>query len=141
MALIDSETLKRKIMLLPYFLGCKYNRRKMNGGDFYAGFLNGLYATTTLIGLEPEAAGSWIPIKMREATREEKEKFNCEFAYDCPIPEDSDIVLITDSDGNVTTDIFYNDVDGACFESQCDYDDVVAWMPLPDPYQKGDADE
>jgi hypothetical protein len=42
--------------------------------------------------------------------------------------------LITDKWGNVETDTFYRD-DGCYFEDNCGEDDVVAWMPLPEPYK------
>ena len=84
----------------------------------------------------------WIPIKTRPLTEDEKEYYNdlgydesIEFMYDCSMPDDGQTVLITDRCGNVETDTFFKD-DGCYFESNCDADDVLAWMPLPTPYKE-----
>lgn len=83
----------------------------------------------------------WIPIKFREATEEEKEicreLYECEMekAYDCPLPDHGEDVLITTAYGDVKIDTFYND-EGSYFENYCDDDEVIAWQPLPKPYKK-----
>ena len=78
----------------------------------------------------------WIPIKTRPLTEKEKEYFvtDAEFVYECDLPNDGQVILITDKWGNVETDTFYRD-DGCYFEDNSDEDDVVAWMPLPKPYE------
>jgi hypothetical protein len=89
-------------------------------------------------------ANKWIPTKTRPLTKEEKEHYadlgysedSIDFMYDCPLPHDAEEVLVTTKQGYVTTDTFYKD-DGCYFETYCDVDDVVAWMPLPEPYKKG----
>lgn len=53
--------------------------------------------------------------------------------YDCQLPDDGQTVLVTDRLGFVSEDTFYND-DGCYFESNCDMNDIKAWMPLPSPY-------
>ena len=80
----------------------------------------------------------WIPIKIRELTYEEKEEYypECEFMYDYQLPDDGEEVLVTTISGLVTLDTFYRD-DGCYFETYCDAGDVVAWMPLPEPYKNG----
>ena len=85
----------------------------------------------------------WIPIKTRPLTEEEKEHFisigwsedSLEFIYNCPLPDDGQEVLITDSMGNVELDTFYSD-DGCYFENNCDADEVIAWRELPQPYKE-----
>ncbi len=88
-----------------------------------------------------EKPQKWIPIKTRPLTEKEKEYFfaDVEVIYDCELPDDGQTVLITDKWGNVETDTFYRD-DGCYFEDNCDEDDVVAWMPLPESY-KAESEE
>ena len=84
--------------------------------------------------------GEWIPIKIRKLTEEEKEEYpDSTFMYDCPLPEDGEEVYITTFSGNTTLDTFYRD-DGCYFENYCDAEDVIAWMPKPEPYKKGCAE-
>lgn len=91
-----------------------------------------------------EAAPEWIPIKMRPGTDEEYEEFSqygdCpreDFrVFECPLPDDDQEVLVTTRWGAVCTDIWYRDVDCCYFEDYSDDDDVIAWMPLPEPYKK-----
>ena len=83
----------------------------------------------------------WIPIKTRPLTEDEKAHYkdlgydeSIESMYDCSLPDDGQTVLITDRSGNVEVDTFFKD-DGCYFECNCDADDVIAWMPLPEPYK------
>lgn len=80
----------------------------------------------------------WIPIKTRPMTEEEKEEIEIEYAYmyDCLLPDDGQDVLITDRWGNVEVDTFCDDYYGCYFETNCDDDEVIAWMPLPEPMKK-----
>lgn len=79
----------------------------------------------------------WIPIKTRPMTEEEKEEIGHEYAfmYDCPLPDDGQEVLITDCYGNVEIDTFCRDHEGFYFEDNCDDGEVIAWIPLPQPYK------
>ena len=93
---------------------------------------------------------TWIPIKTRELTEEEKHKLYDAYdinideldpreswTYDCPLPNDGDEVLVTTNLWeNVTITTFYADEDGVYFEDYEDRDDLLAWMPLPEPYKK-----
>lgn len=82
----------------------------------------------------------WIPIKIRELAEEEKEEYpDIDYMYDCQLPDDGEEVLVTTISGLVTLDTFYRD-DGCYFECYYDEGDVVAWMPLPRPYAKGDTE-
>ena len=83
----------------------------------------------------------WIPIKTRPLTEDEKARYkdlgydeSIEFMYDCSLPDDGETILITDKWGNVDTDTFYRD-DGCYFEDYNGEHDVIAWMPLPEPYK------
>lgn len=86
---------------------------------------------------------SWIPIKTRPMTDEEKEEIGHEYAYmyDCPLPDDGQDVLITDRYGNVEIDTFCSDYEGVYFENNCDDDEVTAWQPLPEKYEEGSEKE
>lgn len=103
--------------------------------------------------------GEWIPIKYRPLTEEERIAFAehygvecCDtleekaevlkeaLAFDCPMPEDRQSILISTSWG-VVEDVADNDIDGEGFicsglEINGDWDGVDAWMPLPKPYRK-----
>ena len=83
---------------------------------------------------------SWISIKTRPLTEEEKEEYpEATFMYDCPMPDDGEEVLITTQRGYVYIDTFINDgYFGWYFENFCDDGDVVAWAPMPKPYKGGD---
>ena len=87
-----------------------------------------------------EYNGGWIPVKTRPMTDEEKEYYS-EYhfegngmIYECSLPDDGQEVLITSKYGTVDKTTFYTDY-GNYFENYEDYDDVIAWQPLPEPYQ------
>jgi hypothetical protein len=86
---------------------------------------------------------SWIPIKTRPLTEEEKEEYpEATFMYDCPMPDDGEEVLIKTQHGYIYIDIFISDGCGGggwYYEEFCDDDDgeVVAWAPKPKPYKEG----
>ena len=100
--------------------------------------LEALHMAIKALEQEPK----WIPIKTRPMTEEEKEHYRelgwddafLDTIYDCNLPEDGQMVLITTKYGEVRTDTFCGDVEGASFETYSDVDDVLAWMPLPEPY-------
>lgn len=83
----------------------------------------------------------WIPVKIRLLTEEEKEEIGYEYdyIYDCPLPDNYQDVLITTPYG-VQTTTFYTDY-GCYFESYEDEGDVIAWMPLPEPYKAESEDK
>lgn len=91
--------------------------------------------------LEDKTQGEWIPIKTRELTEEEKEEYpDCEFAYDCKLPDDGEEVLVTSRCGYVALYTFCID-EGCYFENYCDDGDVIAWQHLPKPYKEEGAEE
>lgn len=88
-----------------------------------------------------EYNNGWIPVKTRPMTEEEKEYYS-EFhfegngiIYECPLPDDGQEVLITSKFGSVEKTTFYTDC-GNYFENYEDYDEVIAWMPLPESYKE-----
>ena len=90
-----------------------------------------------------EYNGGWIPVKTRQMTEEEKEYYS-EYLfegngliYECPLPDDGQEVLITSKYGSVDKTTFYTDC-GNYFENYEDYDEVIAWQPLPEPFKERD---
>lgn len=95
--------------------------------------------------------GEWIPVTYRPLTAKERiafaEHYGVEYcdtseekAFDCPMPEDGQHILLSRSWG-VDIDVADNDVDGEgciCYglEGNGDWDGVYAWMPMPEPYKK-----
>ena len=100
-----------------------------------------------------ERIGKWIPVKDRPMTTEERVEFAeyygieyCdtidEKVFDCPMPEDGQEILVSTRWG-VHTDVADNDIDGEGFishglEENGDWEGVLAWMPVPEPYKEGD---
>lgn len=76
-------------------------------------------------------------------TEEEKEYYSEYYfegnglIYECPLPEDGQEVLITSKYGSVDKTTFYTDC-GYYFENYEDYDEVIAWQPLPEPFKERD---
>lgn len=91
----------------------------------------------------------WIPITFRPMDEEEYEDFKKEFGelpieerkmFSCPMPEDDQEILICNSWGRVSQDRCVMDECGYGLEENGDWDGIVAWMPLPKPYEKGGAE-
>lgn len=82
-------------------------------------------------------AMQWIPIKFRETTDEDGvDKEEYPIMLDCPLPDNGQEVFISTKAGYVMEDTFYDD-DGAYLEDN-DWDEVAAWMPLPEPYKESE---
>lgn len=95
----------------------------------------------------------WIPVKYRPLTGEERiafaEHYGIEYcdtvdekAFDCPMPEDGQEILISTSWG-VVEDEADNDIDGEGFivyglKGNGDWEGIDAWMPKPEPYKEAD---
>lgn len=87
----------------------------------------------------------WVEIKTRLLTEEEIEYYTEQgvdtslgIIYDCPLPDDGQEVLVTANNGYVYIDTFCNDYNGRYFENFCDVGDAIAWMPMPEPFKRGD---
>ena len=83
----------------------------------------------------------WIPVKYHDITDEEREErgISEDIAYllDCKLPENEEEILITRKwrDGYIVEHDMCMVDDGYFLESVLDWIDVIAWMPLPQPYQ------
>lgn len=91
----------------------------------------------------------WIPVIWHTITEEERrrEEYPKDWVVhlDCVLPNDGDEILVTilDKNGNpyVEKDTCYVD-DGWYLDSGYDWiDDVIAWMPLPEPYKADTGEE
>ena len=96
------------------------------------------YALEWLIQRHEE---KWIPIKFRELTEDEKEQFGdvCDKAFDCPLPDDGQEVLLSTKWG-VDKDTFCIDGYGMYFENY-DSENILAWMPLPACYEPQESED
>lgn len=104
----------------------------------------------TIVPIE-RPTGEWIPVKYRPLTTEERiefaEYYGIEYsdtvdekAFDCPMPDDGQEILISTRWG-VSTDVADNDIiDGGYsaygLEGNGDWEGIDAWMPLPEPYKE-----
>ena len=90
--------------------------------------------------------GKWIPIKTRQMDEEERVEWSEKLGYDLEndeaviytsqLPDDGQEVLTCSLYGTIRTDKFENDPDYGCsFEENGDMDGIVAWMPLPAPWE------
>lgn len=82
----------------------------------------------------------WISVKAHLATDEEKEsRPDIDYWFDCLMPNDDQEILVTVRHKNylsVEKDVCYVD-DSYGLDSGYDWlTDVVAWMPLPEPYRE-----
>ena len=94
--------------------------------------------------------GEWTPITYRPMDEEEYEEFRSEFGeipiehrkmFSCQMPEDDQEILICTSWGGVSQDrCAIDELYGYELETQGDWDGVIAWMPLPEPYKRGEAE-
>lgn len=85
---------------------------------------------------EKARGGKWIPVKFRPLTEEEEIEYP-DYCYmaDCQMPSDEEEILISTVHGTVEKDIAVFD-DAFYLDSGYDWQtDVVAWMPLPEPYR------
>lgn len=125
---MKNETARREIESLDYYL---QNHTNDYSEESHTAMMMAVDALSS-----SENLNKWIPIKTRPLTEKEKEYFfaDVELIYDCELPDEGEVVLITDKWGNVETDTFYRD-DGCYFENNSGEDDVVAWMPLPESYK------
>lgn len=80
----------------------------------------------------------WIPVKYHELTEEERKEclFSADIKYmlDCELPDDEQEIIVTDGRHVWVDTCIVND--GYALDSEHDWiEDVVAWMPLPEPYR------
>lgn len=100
-------------------------------------------AIKALPSAEPKT-GEWIPIKWHEITEEEREREGYPKDWvvyiDCDMPCDGDEILVQTKNGYIRWDVCYEDGEFS-LDSGWDWiEDIVAWMPLPEPYRGGDSE-
>ena len=89
----------------------------------------------------------WNPIKYRPMTEEEvretEERWGIKLTidervcFDCQMPEDDQEILVCSNWGHIFLDRCELDPDdGYALEENGDWDGIVAWMPLPEPYKE-----
>ena len=106
-----------------------------------------LYKTAINAAKGEEKTG-WIPVKKRPLTDEELRYYYDqygaknvpEYMLDCPLPEDGQEILVTMQMKNghsfVAIDTCTCDEYGYYLEDFDDFDGIIAWMPLPEPYKE-----
>lgn len=72
--------------------------------------------------------GEWIPV-----THEIDEESG-EYMFTCQLPEEGERVIVVDRRGYINIDEQCYDTDGWYLDGG-DWNDIVAWMPLPEVYQ------
>lgn len=87
----------------------------------------------------------WIPLKTRPMDEDERKEWSEKLGYKLedyeaiiytsPLPEDGQNVLICLRNGHIVTDTFEQDDAGCYFIDYGEMDGVVAWMPLPKPWE------
>lgn len=90
--------------------------------------------------VQPKAKTEWIPTKWHKVTDEEREREGypkeITFMLDGSMPSDEQEVLICLKNGYVEKDTCYYGEDGYFTDNGYDWiEDIVAWMPLPEPYK------
>ena len=89
-------------------------------------------------------AQEWIPIKWHSITDEERER-ECYpkdwvVFLDSDMPADGEEILVTTKHGYVEKDVCCKDGEYS-LDSGWDWiEDIVAWMPLPEPYKESDKE-
>lgn len=91
--------------------------------------------------LMPQNDAGWIPVKYHVITEEEREEgcFSEDIVYylDCKMPDDDQEIIVTDGK-YVWADTCIVD-DGFALDSGHDWiEDVIAWMPMPEPYKESE---
>ncbi|MBR3280127.1 MAG: hypothetical protein IKG01_14680 [Lachnospiraceae bacterium] len=98
--------------------------------------------------VQPEQ--KWIPVKFRPMDSEEREYWEEQFGeeladedavmFDCSMPEDGQEILVS---YRKWISMDKCEIDGGCYglEGNGDWDGVIAWQPLPEPYKEDMEDE
>ena len=97
-----------------------------------------------------ESEPRWIPIKLRPMTEEEKQHFKEHYGeepldeeavvFNCHMPYDRQEILLSYHGGYVCIDQCEVDDNFYGLKGVGDWDGVIAWMPLPEPY-KAESDK
>lgn len=85
-----------------------------------------------------EYNNGWIKVEFHEITEQEREENHIPdtitYWLDCRLPDNEEEIICTDGK-NVWVDTNWID-DGYSLDSGNDWRDIVAWQPLPEPYQQ-----
>lgn len=100
--------------------------------DFSAGYI--LSDVIEEIDKMPKV-GEWIPV-----THEIDEESG-EYMFTCQLPEEGERVIVVDRWGYINIDEQCYDGYGWYLDDGGDWNDIVAWMPLPEPYGEEKANE
>lgn len=96
------------------------------------------------MAIEALEQSQWIPVKWHEITDAEREENGYpkewEVFLDCEMPSDDEKILVTTRYATVEADVCYEDGEFSLDSGYDWVDDIIAWMPLPEPY-KGETDE
>lgn len=123
-------------------------RRAHSGNLYHEGIAQGLDDAAGILGkVRCEEEPCWIPLTTRPMDEEERLEWSEKLGYDIEyedaviytsqLPDDGQEVLTCNRYGHIAKDKFENDPDyGCCFEENGDMDGIVAWMPLPKPYEE-----
>ena len=82
----------------------------------------------------------WIPVIWHEITDEERNREGYPKDWvvhiDCEMPSDEQKILVTTRWGTAEEDVCYEDGEFSLDSGYDWIDDIVAWMPLPEPYRE-----
>lgn len=97
----------------------------------------------TIEAEQPEP--KWIPVKMRPMDSEEREYWEDQLGeklenedavmFDCPMPEDGQEILVS---YRKWVSMDRCEIDEGCYglEGNGDWEGIIAWMPIPEPYRE-----
>ena len=87
----------------------------------------------------------WIPVSWHEITEAERAENGYPKDWvvfmDCEMPSDEEEILVTTRYGRVEKDVCYEDGEFSLDSGYDWIDDVVAWMPLPEPYKESEEEQ
>lgn len=88
---------------------------------------------------QDEKENGWIPVKYHQISEKERaeESISRDIHYmlDCKMPDDGQEILVTNGE-TTWQDTCFIDCDGYYLDSNYDWIDITAWMPLPEPYKE-----
>lgn len=97
-------------------------------------------ANSKLVNDSHASDSQWIPLKARPATPEEKEDGFPDYMWECKLPRPYQRVLISlCNDKGKGKDVDMTSTgedDDGLFLDGYSWDDVNAWMPMPEPYKE-----
>ena len=88
-----------------------------------------------------KTTAEWIKVSARTLTEEEMKDSESEadIKLECPLPEDGQEVLLTVNGRkgpSVVVDIFCEVTEYGSYFENWDWEDIIAWAPMPEPYRE-----